>query len=120
MSRISWTSDLVIGTKRPHNFVYYRRKFQKLNILSNTDLICNIQVEFHENRHTHTHTHRLSLPCQAKMIISNQLIIFENPVVYFHTILMDLGTIRIYKVVCDTISIPVTSVTRAGSISFRS
>ena len=52
MFQISQTSDLVIGTKGPHNLSYYRQKLQKLNIHSNTDLKCNVRVEILENKQT--------------------------------------------------------------------
>ena len=79
---------LVDWYKETTNFSYWQ-KLQKLNIHWNTGKIYYSRAEIHENRHTHANS-----PYVSRMICNRQWWVAR-----YQKILINLGTIRLFKCV---------------------
>ena len=82
--------------KETTNFSYWK-KLQKLNIHSNTGKIYNSRAEIRKNRHTHTHTQKHTHTHTTSPYVTRMICNRRYWVPRYQKILINLGTIRIYK-----------------------
>ena len=90
-SRLTWWS-----VQRDQNFSYWK-KLQKLNIHSNTGKTYNSPAEIRKNRHTHTHTKKHTHTHTTSPYVTRMICNRRYWVVRYQKILINLGTIRKYK-----------------------